>query len=343
MRNKIIGWFVIVILLVPTYRLSAEAFRKVGTSSATFLRVGVGARALAMGGAFEALASDATTVYWNPAGMANSSGISWVFDHADWFVDTSHDFSALMIPINRGSYLGFSINMMRVGEEEITTEADPKGNGQYWDATDLCLGISYARRMTNQFSLGMTVKYISERIWNETASAVAMDVGTYLNTGYKGIVIGMSFTNFGNNMQLAGRDLIREYDPNAANTLNANVDTRLHTEPWALPVCFKISTAIDLMGSGDRYLVSDNSRLTLAVNGVHPNDDSEKLNIGMEYAWRELVFLRGGYNSGYDLPEFSWGGGLKLDLYGRTFSLDYAFLPYGDLKNVQHFTISSNF
>ncbi len=342
-QTGIIGFLFLFIVITLPVNVAGEEFRKVGTSAAQFLKVGVGARAISMSGAFESVANDASAVYWNPAGITNVGRTSWTFAHTNWLVDTGHDFSALVLPLDGSSFLGFSVNAMTVGDEEITTESDPAGTGQYWNAQGLAAGITYARRMTDQFSLGTTVKYISERIWNESATAIAIDIGTYLDTKYNGIVIGMAFTNFGNNMQLTGRDLIREYDPNEANSLNANVDTRLHTEPWPLPTCFKISTSIELIGKKDRFIQSEANRLTLAVNGTHPNDDSEKLNVGGEYAFREMLFLRGGYSSGYDLSKFSYGAGLKVNLYGRFLSIDYAYAPFGDFSDIQTFSLSSDF
>lgn len=342
-RNTTITFLLTLVLFVVPQSGKSEEFRKVGTSAAQFLKVGVGARALAMGGAFESIADDASTVYWNPAGITNISRTTWTFTHTDWLVDTGHDFSAVIVPLNESSVLGLSINAMTIGEEEITTESEPTGTGQFWNAQGIAAGLSYARQMTDRFSMGGTVKYISERIWNESASAVAVDVGTYLDTKFKGIVIGMSFTNFGNSMQLSGRDLIREHDPNEANSLNANVETRLYAEPWPLPTCFTIGTSIELIGDGQNFIQSETSRLILAVNGSHPNDDSEKLNIGFEYAFRNLGFIRGGYSQGFDLVDYSVGAGLRLNVYGRDLMLDYAYIPYGDFTNVQTFSISSGF
>lgn len=344
MKHKTtISILLIIVMVFSPGQGRSEEFRKVGTAAAQFLKVGVGARAIAMGGAFESIADDASAVYWNPAGITNVKRITWTFAHTDWLVDTGHDFSALVMPLNSSSYLGLSINAMTIGDEEITTESDPTGTGQFWNAQGLAAGLTYGRRMTDRFSLGATVKYVSERIWNESASAVAVDVGTYLDTKYKGLVIGMSFTNFGNSMQLSGRDLIREYDPNEANSLNANVETRLYAEPWPLPTCFKIGTSMELIGNGDNYIQSEFSRLLIAVNGTHPNDDSEKLNMGFEYSYRDMGFIRGGLSRGYDLQTHSFGAGMKINAFGRDLMFDYAYAPYGDFTNVQTFSISSGF
>lgn len=320
-----------------------KEFRKVGTSAAQFLKIGVGARAVSLAGAFGAVANDASTIYWNPAGMVTLNSVSWTGSHANWFADISHQYSGLVLPFGNSSALGLSAIFTSMGEEEITTEENPTGTGYYWDASDIAVGISYARWMTDRFALGVTMKYITQKIWNESASTFAVDVGTYLTTGYKGIVIGMCFSNFGGSLTLQGRDLLREYDPNPANTLNANVDTRLHTEPWPLPVNFRVGIAIDMMGQGDRIISSEDSRMTLAIDGTHPNDDSEKLNLGLEYAWRELLFGRIGYGAGYDLVQVTYGLGVQFKFQQGMFSFDYATASYGELDYVNYLSIGFKF
>ncbi|HDP98029.1 MAG TPA: PorV/PorQ family protein [bacterium] len=336
--------FILIMMLLLATAVSGKTFRKVGTSAAQFLKIGVGARALALGGAFGALANDASTVYWNPAGMITLDKIAWTGSHTKWFADINHQFTALVIPFSgSSSALGLSATFITMGEEEITTETSPRGTGFFWDANDIAVGISYARWMTNRFALGITMKYISQNIYNESASTVAVDVGTYLRTGYKGIIIGMSFSNFGGTLKLSGRDLIRPYDPNPANTLSTNVDSRLYTEPWPLPVNFRVAIAMELVGATDGFFSSFDNRLTLAIDGLHPNDDTEKLNLGFEYSWREMFFARLGYGTGYDLNELAYGGGLKFGAAGSIFTFDYAFAPYGELDNIHHFTIGLEF
>jgi len=342
MKKVFITMLILNLILAST--VNAKTFRKVGTSAAQFLKIGVGARAQALSGAYGAVANDANATYWNPAGIVTLNNISWTGSHTNWFADISHQFTALVLPMGNSSALGFSATFVTMDEEEITTETNPQGTGYFWDASDIAVGLSYARWMTDRFALGMTIKYVSQKIWNESASTFAVDVGTYLKTGYKGIIIGMSFSNFGGSLQMQGRDLIREYDPNPDNTLNANVDTRLHTEPWPLPVNFRVGIALDVIGVGDKFVSSENSRFTLAIDGTHPNDDSEKLNFGVEYGWQEIFFARFGYGLGYDLVEFTYGGGLKFKLNNSaTFVFDYALAPCGDLDYVHHFTIGLEF
>jgi hypothetical protein len=340
--KKIIGLLAVVFLINASFCLG-QTFRKVGTSAAQFLKIGVGARALALAGAYGAVSNDANAIYWNPAGMVTLDKISWTASHANWIADISHEFSGLVLPFGQGSAIGLSATFTSMGQEEITSEIAPKGTGYFWDASDIAVGLSYARWMTNRFALGVTLKYVSQKIWNESASTFAVDVGTYLRTNYKGIVIGMCFSNFGGSLQLQGRDLIREYDPNPANTLNANVDSRLHTEPWPLPVNFRVGVAMDLVGNTDNFVISQDSRLTFAVDGAHPNDDSEKLNFGLEYGWKEIFFARVGYGVGYDLATVAYGGGLNFKISNSSFKFDYALAPFNDLGNIHYFSIGLDF
>lgn len=332
-----------ILLFMTSYQLEAQTFRKVGSSAAQFLKIGVGSRPLAMSSAYAGVANDASALYWNPAGIASVRQLAWTASHTKWIADVTHQFTGLVVPIGNSSSLGFSATFISMDQEEITTEANPQGTGFFWDATDLAVAISYARWMTDRFAIGVTAKYVSQKIWNESAATIAFDVGTYLHTHFKGIVIGMCFSNFGGSLQLAGRDLIREYDYNPNNSLNVGVETRLHTEPWPLPVNFRVGIAMDVIGQDDNFIRSADNRLTIATDGTHPNDDSEKLNFGLEYGWKETVFARAGYGVGYDLAEFSYGGGLKFKVSGASFLFDYALAPYQKLGTIHYFTIGLNF
>jgi len=335
--------FLGIAFLFSSLTVEARTFRKVGSSAAQFLKIGVGSRALAMSNAFAGVSNDASTLYWNPAGIANVRQIAWTASYTNWIADIAHQFTGVVVPLGPSSSIGFSATFVSMDQEEITTEAQPQGTGFFWDASDLAVAVSYARWMTDRFAIGITAKYVSQKIWNESAATFAFDIGTYLHTRYKGIVIGMCFSNFGGSLQLAGRDLIREYDHNPNNSLNVGVETRLNTEPWPLPVNFRVGFAMDVVGHADNFIHSTDNRFTFAMDGNHPNDDSEKLNFGIEYGWKETIFARFGYGLGYDLANFTYGGGLKFKISGSNFLFDYALAPYQELGNIHYFTIGLSF
>ena len=313
-------------------------FSKVGTAVAPFLKIGVGARAMGMGETFVAVANDASTLYWNPAGMTNLEKTSLIASHSMWFADIYHDYVGIVI--HKGTnFISVSAIALNTSEEEITTEAEPDGTGLYYDVNMVALGLSYARQMTDRFSTGITVKYVSERLHNVTAQTMAFDIGTYLRTGYHGLVIAMNISNLGGKMQLEGRDLIA-----IANTGGNNeIDARFKTQPYPLPLNFRVGVAMDVIGGFDPFMQSEKSRFTIAIDGNHPNDNTERINTGIEYAYDEMLFVRAGYKINYDVEKWAFGGGLKFNVGQKIMSVDYAMVDYGDLGMVSRFSLELRF
>lgn len=333
----------IIILFLLTIKPCFCGFSKVGTAAAQFLKIGIGARAMGMGGTFVAVANDATTLYWNPAGLTNINGISLSLSHSQWFADISHDYVGLAIPWGRNNFLGFSAIALNTSEQEVTTVNQPDGTGIYYDVSDLAIGLSFARALTDRFSTGLTVKYIQQNAYNESANTIAIDIGTYLRTGYHGLTIAMCVSNFGGKMQLGGRDLISLVDVDKNVEGNYNTDARLKTEPWPLPMNFRVGIAMDIIGGTDPFFNTENNRFTLAIDGNHPNDNNERVNIGGEYSWRETLFARVGYKINYDVEKWAFGAGLKFNLGRQAMCVDYAMVDFGDLGMVSRFSVELKF
>ncbi len=335
----------ILILIVIIFHAAAYAgdFSKVGTAAAQFLKIGVGARAAALGGSFTALANDVSTIYWNPAGITNINGFSLAVSHNEWFADISHDFAGVVYPLTSSDVIALHVVALNTGEQEVTTVTQPEGTGIYYDISDLAIGLSYGRTLTDRFSVGLTVKYIQQNLYNESANTFAIDLGTYLRTGFHDLVIAMNMSNFGGNMQLEGRDLITITDINNQVSGNYNPDARLKTEPWPLPLTFRVGVAMNFVGGNDPIVESSMNRFTLAVDGVHPNDNTEKVNIGGEYAWNETVFARVGYKINYYLEKWTFGIGLRMDVLNQQVGFDYALVDFNDLGKVSQFSLELRF
>jgi len=318
-------------------------FTKVGTASAQFLKIGIGARAVAMGEAYAALANDATALYWNPAGLTQLKHLSITLNHTEWFADIAHDFIGVALPWGPSGSLGLSVTALNTPEQEVTTVREPDGTGLFYDVSDVAIGVTYARSLTDRFSTALTVKYVRQNAYNESASAVAIDIGTLLETGYRSLKVGMCMSNFGGSMQLDGRDLIANTDIDKDIAGNYNTDARLKTEPWPLPLNFRVGLALDLVGDSRTFVPAESHRLTLAIDGNHPNDNRERVNFGMEYAWRETFFARIGYKSKYDVEDWTYGGGLRIDLGKSNLNLDYALVDFGNLGKVSRFSLGLSF
>ena len=336
---------IIILFIIITFHSAGFAgdFSKVGTAAAQFLKIGVGARAMGLGGSFTALANDVSTLYWNPAGITNINGFSLAVTHTEWFAEISHDFVGVVYPLSSSDAIALNVVALNTGEQEVTTVTQPEGTGIYYDVSDLAIGLSYARTLTDRFSVGLTVKYIQQNLYNESANAFAIDIGTFLRTGFHDLIIAMNMSNFGGSMQLEGRDLITITDVNNQVSGNYNPDARLKTEPWPLPLIFRVGVSMNLVGGDDPIIASEQNRFTLAIDGVHPNDNTEKINVGSEYSWNETVFARIGYRINYDVEKWTFGAGFKMKIGGQGVGFDYALIDFNDLGKISQFSLELRF
>ena len=169
----------------------AQNVTKVGTTSAKFLAIPVGARATSMGTAFVSVADDATATYWNPGALDMINRTEVYISHSEWFGGLSFDFGSLVYPLGlNGSFgtVGISYTSMRMPEEQVTTVDDPEGEfSGTFDAGSYAIGISYSKSLTDRFAIGGTAKLINETIYNSKASGLALDIGTFYKTPLKGI------------------------------------------------------------------------------------------------------------------------------------------------------------
>lgn len=327
----------IFILLMSIALVSAGEITKKGTTAAQFLKIGVGARATAMGESFVAEANDASTVYWNPAGLAHLSRNELLLVRTNWIAGMTYDFATVTIPLQQVGTFGLFYQALNMGEMKVRTEYQPEGTGELFDASSFSIGMSYARAMTNRFTFGLTAKYIREQIWHESASTMAIDLGITYQTSIKNLRLGMAILNYGGKMQMNGKDLLTfvDVDPNLKGN-NEYIVSRLNTEKFDLPLNFRIGFAYD-------PIKSDFSRVTLTMDGVSPNDFNEYMNVGMEYAFRNMVFLRAGYKGiGIHNAEggLSAGAGIKYKMGSQLdLAIDYAYVDFGRLNNVQRFSI----
>ena len=131
-------------ILFVFYPVYGQDVTKVGTSSAVFLGIDIGARASAMGGAFVAVANDLTAIYWNPAGIARLESPQLALIHTQWIVDTKFDWGAMSIPLGRFGTIGLNVTSLSHDDMEIRTIEQPEGTGEFFGAGDLSVGLTYA-------------------------------------------------------------------------------------------------------------------------------------------------------------------------------------------------------
>jgi long-subunit fatty acid transport protein len=308
----------VIIIMLPSLVFSQA---KVGTTGLNFLELGVSARAMGMAEAFTAGVTDASAVYYNPAGLPYVYGKEVMFTHISMPAGINYEFASLVFPMESMSgVIGIGVYSLNTGDILYTDYlypfgADSNNDKQYFSAGDFAASISYGRFLTDKFSIGFTAKYIHEGLELETTSGWAADVGTCYNSGYKNFKIGMAIMNFGPDFK---------YDIENAR-------------PFPLPINFKFGASIDILSS-------DSHTLILGAEGSHPADNLEKYNFGAEYWFQDKFSLRFGERYNYDTDGFTAGAGLRLPI-GEEIDLnvDYAYQDFGFLTQVHRFSLGLGF
>ena len=338
---KFIFLFITCLLLNLLQGQTESNVSKVGTTAAPFLEIEVGSRAIGMGGAFVAIANDATAIYWNPAGIARLPRSEAILIHTNWLVGTNFDFVGVVVPMGYLGSIAVNVISLSTDEMEVRTVQRPEGTGEKFSYGDLSAGLSYAKNLTDRFSIGVNAKYISQRIWHMKAKGVAFDIGTLFKTRFNGLMIGMCISNFGASMKMEGKDVFVNYDeaPQFGGS-NDKIPAFKKTDKFPLPLLFRVGVAMDILKSGS-------SRLTIAADAAHPNDNTEYINMGMEYVFNKNIALRFGYKNLFTLDTeegFTAGFGTKFKLTGGiALKIDYAYQDFGRLQNVQRFSLGLEF
>ena len=331
------------LLLATSLVLTANvhAQDKVGTTAAAFLSITSGAKATAMGGAYVAVADDGSAMFWNPAGMAQLESNTVTFSNMNWFLDSQiQDASVVINGGNLGNF-ALSVRSINHGEIEVTTIDLPEGTGEVFSPTNLSVAVSYSRFITDNFSIGANTKFVQEKIWNESATGFAVDLGVFYRTNFKNLRIGMSMTNFGNEMKMAGDDLRQAIDiDEAINGNNDRLEGYLGVDSWPMPLLFKVGLAIDALDI-------ENHKIELAVDAKHPNDNSESVDLGLEYGFNDLVFFRGGdrslFSSQIEDQGVTAGFGLKYDFNGVGANFGATYMTHEYLEDPILWTLQINF
>ena len=301
-------------LLVPGLA-QADIFEKVGTFGGQFLKIGVGARAAGMGGAYVAMTDDATAVFWNAAGIARvEEGKSQIsINHANWPAELSYDQVGYVFHMKKipGAF-AVHARALTMKPMEETTAFQPFGTGRTFDAGMMSAGLTYARSFTDKFSAGVTVNMIHTGLADLSQQTFAVDIGTLYDVGAAGMKIGMAIQNIGSQEKFIEREA-------------------------RIPSIFRVGTTATLFKGGDQ-------KLTGSFEFSHPPDNSERVNVGAEYAFHQYLFLRGGYAFNYDAEGMSGGIGFHFpaSVAGMA-DLDYAYTDMLDLGAAHRFSIRFQF
>ncbi|KPJ60112.1 MAG: hypothetical protein AMJ46_08380 [Latescibacteria bacterium DG_63] len=275
LHGSVISW-VLAPLLASGMILSASAIQAEEITGLTFLKIGVGARASAMGSAHLAVASDATSLYWNPAGLALVEGLDLHLSHNEWFQDVRYEF--LSVAKRWGAH-GFGVGFSGLYMDELERRDEYGNLLGHFGFYDIAVCGGWGMNVKPGVYVGTSVKMLVEQIDDVTATGFAVDLGTRYETPVPNLALGLGVFNVGPKMKF----LVEEFD--IPRSFSCGASYTLPIESW----------------SGD---------LLMAADAVFYKGEDSKAHVGAEYNFKNLASLGLGYKFGYDVEGFSVGAGL---------------------------------
>jgi hypothetical protein len=307
---------------------------KVGTAGAQFLKIGLSARATGMGEAYIVAVDNSESIFWNPGALARVENFDINASYVQWPADIAYSGIALAAFFKNIGTFGFHITGLQLGDMRVRTIYKPEGDGRMFTASQFSGGFSFARFLTSSFSIGLTFKYIHEKFWDYSAKNWAIDIGTFYDTGFNSLVLGMSILNFGPEMSFQGR-YIDYSDPDEIGGPGEFEEKDFLQYP--LPLTFRFGMAMYVYQS-------ENMRVLTTLDTYKPNDNRQQINAGFEFTFIDMLMLRGGYKFGSDENKYCFGAGFRLGFFNPlNLRLDYSYADMGVLDIVHRGTFGVSF
>jgi len=327
MRKIITSIILIPAILCFSILTYGGKYKKLAQTGLQYLSIETDARATAMAGAMTTVCNGSASLFANPATLALMNGmVDATFSQNSWIADINHNMvSAAYKPLG-GKFGVVGVSMISVDYGKMQgTMVWPNDQGyidtEMFNPTALAVGIGYAKSLSAQFAIGGHLKYAGQQLGKSIVEiedslavrkykvfAPAFDFGTHFKTGWKSVAFGMSVRNFSN-------------------------EIKYENEGFQLPLTFQFGVSMDLIDFVPE--MSEFHRLICSIDAAHPRSYPEYINVGLEYAFKDLLAIRYGYMGNRDERASNFGFGINL--FG--FALDYSYTPFGIFNEVQSFTL----
>lgn len=306
--NRFLLIITLILAAIPAAAQNTDIHENAGTRAMTFLKIGIGAKAMGMGESHVAATDDLYASYWNPAGLARLQQPQLALMHNEWFAGINHEFIGFALPVGDIGTVGASANFLSFGELQ---GRDRDGNETtIFRPYDLAVIVSYARNIKPALAFGANAKFLREQIADESGTGIAFDFGGLYT--FSEIPLSLGF-----------------------NAQHVGPRVRFIEEAFGLPFTFRFGAAYRPWG--DAFM--------LTADVVRPSDNDITTGVGAAYTIANILQLRTGYKyklGGNDLGGTSGlTGGFGLTL--RRFQVDYALVPFGVLGLTHRFSLVANF
>ncbi len=339
MKNMIILFLLIALFFSDP---SSAQMKKVGQSGMTYLSISLSARESAMGAAGIAAIDGVQSVFYNPASLTQVNGVAMAINQVNWLADTRVIGMGAAVTTRRYGSVGLDLVYVDYGEIMGTRRVDKSVDERGYTLTgnlniqDYAVGLSYAYPVNDRFSFGGKIKLVhedlgtaaiavdvidqdaeiyqmEEREWK--LSHWGVDIGAHYKTGYRDLALAIAFMNY-------------------------STDMHYWREVFQLPLVLKMGMAMNVLSI---FNEDENIKLNMAIDALHPIDYSERVHVGAEFVYLDLIALRAGYQFNHDVENFSAGFGVKFSFQGVGGSLDYAYTNAEYFDNVNRFSLGFHF
>ncbi len=313
----------IVFILIPSCLLAQvqeqpdyKNFKKVAQTGFQFLKIAVDARSAAMGNIGVTHSGAASNMFANPAGIGHVNSNSVFVGYTGWIADMSKQAVGFAMNLNEWGVIGISGSNMGLGDIQGTMVDDnPLGymDTELLDVAEWAIGVTYAKQLSNKFTIGGTVKNAYQNLHDEAKSIIGFDFGTIYEPGWNGVKVGMVVRNFSGEFQFI-------------------------QETLTLPTVFSVGFSGDMI----QFLGSESEQYQwiVALEMNNPRDYSERVHMGTEFILNDLISVRGGYKFNYDEEGLTLGAGVQYNFL----RLDYSYNHFGEIfGSVNQFSASFNF
>jgi hypothetical protein len=266
-----------------------------------------------------------------------------MFSSMSYLADIQVSYVAATANLGNVGTLGFALKSLNFGDILRTTDQDPDGlRGEQWSPNYLTASLTYAKAFTDRIAVGATAKLISETILSSSATGLALDFGVQYTTPFD-LKIAVVLKNLGNQMRYAGPDLERQVERFPGEGPQNLLRTEIIASAGELPSSFEIGTAYD-------FKLDPRNVITLAGNFRNNNFSEDEYQVGAQYAFQDLLFLRGGMN--FDVSEqgenvftnsYALGVGVNYRLGGVGIMIDYAYRSAQFFSGNQVFAVRLGF
>jgi hypothetical protein len=306
MKRTMIG----MLLLLPG--LLYGQYTRPGSTDAQFLKIGVSARGTGMADAYLAVVNGADATFYNAAALPWVPSRDVLFTHTSWFAGINHEFVAASQNLDDIGTFGLSVTALSTDEMKVRTPLQAEGTGETFYAGNYRFGLSYARFLTDRVTFGMTMSYINMKLYREfTADAFSLDIAVMYVSDFRGFRFALEIADFGSSIQYVN-------------------------ESYPLPTNFQFGLAMNAIEADDqKFLVS--------FTAVKPNEGEPQAQVGGEWNYQRMFFLRGGYHLNYSTATYAFGAGVAFSMSGIGVRADYAYNNYTTLGASHRFGLGLSF